>query len=326
MSTRNQKLMDEVHEVMRLKHYSIHTERSYCDWIKRFVHFHGMKSRDDLKQGEPKIEQFLTHLAVDGNVSPSTQNQAMNALVFLYKRVLKQTLDGSINAVRAKKKQNIPVVLSREEVASVISMMKGTPHLVVKVLYGSGMRMMEALRLRVHDIDYDLKQITVRSGKGNKDRVTPFPVSLTPLLQSHLTRVKSIHEKDMAEGYGAVYLPYALEPKYPDAAREWQWQYVFPSSNLSRDPRSGHTRRHHMDPSVINKAIKGAAKRAGIQKRISSHTFRHSFATHLLERGTDIRTIQTLLGHSDLSTTMIYTHVLGRGAHGVTSPLDDLDL
>ena len=326
MSTKNQKLLDEVHAVMRLNHYSIHTERSYCDWIKRFVHFHGMKSRDDLKEGEPKIEQFLTHLAVVGNVSPSTQNQAMNALVFLYKKVLEQPLDGRINAIRARKKQNIPVVLSKEEVVSVISLTKGTPNLVVKLLYGSGLRAMEALRLRVHDIDYDLRQITVRSGKGNKDRVTPFPVSLAPLLQSHLTRVKAIHEKDITDGYGAVYLPYALERKYPNAAREWQWQYVFPSGSLSRDPESGHTRRHHIDPSVINKAIKAAAKRAGIHKRISSHTFRHSFATHLLERGTDIRTIQKLLGHSDLSTTMIYTHVLGQGAHGVKSPLDDLDL
>lgn len=326
MSIKNQKLMDEVHGVMRLAHYSIHTERSYCDWIKRFVHFHGMNSRDDLKGGEPKIEQFLTHLAVVGNVAPSTQNQAMNALVFLYKKVLKQSLDGRIDAVRAKKKQNIPVVLSKEEVASVISLIKGTSNLVVKLLYGSGLRAMEALRLRVHDIDYDLRQITVRSGKGNKDRVTPFPVSLAPFLQSHLTGVKAIHEKDMAEGYGAVYLPYALERKYPNAAKEWQWQYVFPSGTLSKDPRSSQIRRHHIDPSVINKAIKSAAKKAGIQKRISSHTFRHSFATHLLERGTDIRTIQTLLGHSDLSTTMIYTHVLGRGAHGVTSPLDDLDL
>ena len=326
MSTKKQRLLDEVHAVMRLKHYSIHTERSYCDWIKRFVRFHGMKSRDDLQGGEPMIEQFLTHLAVVGNVSPSTQNQAMNALVFLYKKVLKQPLDGRINAVRAKKKQNIPVVLSKEEVASVISLMKGIPHLVVKLLYGGGLRMMEALRLRVHDIDYDLKQITVRSGKGNKDRVTPFPVSLAPLLKSHLKRVKAIHEKDMAEGYGAVYLPYALERKYPNADKEWQWQYIFPSGSLSRDPGSGHTRRHHIDPSVINKAIKAAAKKADIQKRISSHTFRHSFATHLLQRGTDIRTIQALLGHSDVSTTMIYTHVLGQGAQGVASPLDDLDL
>ena len=318
--------MSEVHAVMRLEHYSIHTERSYSDWIKRFVKFHSMKSRDDLQDGEPKIEQFLTHLAVVGKVSPSTQNQAMNALVFLYKKVLKQPLGGRIDAVRAKKKQNIPVVLSKKEVVSVISLMKGTPNRVVKLLYGSGLRVMEALRMRVHDIDYELKQITVRSGKGNKDRVTTFSVSLAPLLQSHLTRVKAIHEKDMAEGYGAVYLPYALERKYPNAAREWQWQYVFPSGKLSHDPRSGHTRRHHIDPSVINKAIKVAAKRAGIHKRISSHTFRHSFATHLLQRGTDIRTIQALLGHSDVSTTMIYTHVLGQGGHGVASPLDDLDL
>ena len=318
--------MSEVHAVMRLKHYSIHTERSYSDWIKRFVKFHGMKSRDELEGGEPKIEQFLTHLAVTGKVSPSTQNQAMNALVFLYKKVLKQPLEGRIDAVRAKRKQNIPVVLSKKEVVSVISFMKGTPNLVAKLLYGSGLRVMEALRMRIHDIDYDSKQITVRSGKGNKDRVTTFSVSLKPLLQSHLTRVKAIHEKDMIEGYGAVYLPYALERKYPNAASEWQWQYAFPSNNLSHDPRSDRTRRHHVDPSVINKAIKAAAKMAGIQKHISSHTFRHSFATHLLQRGTDIRTIQALLGHSDVSTTMIYTHVLGQGGHGVISPLDDLDL
>ncbi len=275
MSIKNQKLMNEVHAVMRLEHYSIHTERSYSDWIKRFVKFHGMKSRNDLMGGEAKIEQFLTHLAVVGKVSPSTQNQAMNALVFLYKKVLKQPLDGRINAVRARKKQNIPVVLSKKEVVSVISLMKGTPNLVVKLLYGSGLRVMEALRMRVHDIDYDSKQITVRSGKGDKDRVTPFPVSLAPILENHLIGVKAIHKKDVSEGFGAVYLPYALARKYPNAAREWQWQYVFPSGTLSRDPQSGHTRRHHIDPSVINKAIKATTKRVGIQKRISSHTFRH---------------------------------------------------
>ena len=326
MSTKNQKLMDDVHSVMRLGHYSIHTERSYCDWIKRFIIFHGMKSRNDLQGAESKIEQFLTHLAVKGNVSPSTQNQAMNALVFLYKKVLKESLDGRIDAVRAKRKQNIPVVLTKDEVASVIALMQGTPQVFVKLLYGSGLRMMEGIRLRVQDIEYDLKEITVRSGKGNKDRITTFSVSLAPLLKSHLIRVKAIHETDLAEGNGAVYLPYALERKYPNAAREWQWQYVFPSGNLSRDPRSGRIRRHHIDPSVINKAIKVAAKKADIHKRVSSHTFRHSFATHLLQRGTDIRTIQALLGHADVSTTMIYTHVLRQGGHGVVSPLDDLDL
>ncbi len=226
--------MDDVHSVMRLGHYSIHTERFYCDWIKRFVHFHDIKSRNDLQDAESKIEQFLTHLAVKGNVSPSTQNQAMNALVFLYKKVLKQSLDGRIDAVRAKKKQKIPVVLTKDEVVSVIALLKGTPQLIVKLIYGSGLRIIKAIRLRVQDIEYDLKEITVRSGKGDKDRVTTFSVSLAPLLKNHLIRVKAIHEKDLAEGYGAVYLPYALECKHPKAAREWQ--YVFTGSY---DPSEG---------------------------------------------------------------------------------------
>lgn len=316
--------MDEVHEVMRLAHYSIHTEKTYSDWIKRFILFHKMKSRDDFKNGEAKIEKFLTHLAVDKHVSPSTQNQAMNALIFLYKKVLKQPLDGKIDAIRAKKKQKIPVVMTQQEVATIISLIKGVPQLVVKLLYGSGLRVTEAIRLRVQDIDENLKEITVRSGKGDKDRVTTFPESVAPLLKNHLETVKSIHDQDLAEGFGAVYLPYALDRKYPNAAKEWRWQYVFPSGNRSEDPRSGVMRRHHIDPSVINKAIRSAVKKAGIHKRISAHTFRHSFATHLLQRGTDIRTIQALLGHNDVATTMIYTHVLQQGGYGVRSPLDDL--
>jgi integron integrase len=326
MSTKNRRLLDEVHEFMRLNHYSLHTERAYCDWIKRFIHFHSMKCRDDLDGGEAKIEQYLTHLAINGNVSPATQNQAMNALVFLYKRILKQPLDGQINAIRAQKKQNIPVVLSKNEVALVISLIIGTPQLVVKLLYGSGLRIVEAIRLRVHDIDYDLKEITVRSGKGDKDRITTFANSVIPLLQNHLATVKTMHQQDISKGGGAVYLPYALAKKYPKAAKEWQWQYVFPANRLSVDPRSGIIRRHHMDPSVINRAIKIAVKKSYIHKRVSAHTFRHSFATHLLQRGTDIRTIQALLGHSDVSTTMIYTHLLQQGGHGISSPLDDLNL
>jgi integron integrase len=250
----------------------------------------------------------------------------MNALVFLYKHVLKKSLDGNINAVRARKKVNVPVVMTREEVARVITLMEGTPQLVAKLLYGSGLRITEALRLRVQDIDYELKHIIVRSGKGAKDRITTFPVSVIPLLQNHLSRVRVIHEQDMAQGYGEVYMPYALARKYPNAAKEWNWQYVFPARNLATDPRSGKIRRHHVDPSVINKAIKIAARKAGLTKRVSAHTFRHSFATHLLQRGTDIRTIQALLGHKDISTTMIYTHVLRQGGHGVLSPLDDLDI
>jgi integron integrase len=285
-----------------------------------------MISRQDLIEGEAKIEAFLTHLAVDKDVAPSTQNQAMNALVFLYKRVLKQSLDQEINAVRATRKINIPVVMTREEVAQVIALMEGVPQLVVKLLYGSGLRIMEAARLRVQDIDYNFKQITVRSGKGAKDRITTFPISVIPLLQNHLAKVRVIHNRDLDQGYGEVYMPNALARKYPNAPKEWNWQYVFPARNISVDPRGGKVRRHHVDPSVVNKAIKAAVHKAGLTKRISAHTFRHSFATHLLQRGTDIRTIQALLGHKDVATTMIYTHVLQQGGQGVLSPLDDLDI
>jgi integron integrase len=283
-----------------------------------------MTGRQDLIDGEAKIEAFLTHLAVDKIVAPSTQNQAMNALVFLYKHVLKQPLNQEINAVRASRKINVPVVMTREEVAQIIVLMEGVPQLIVKLLYGSGLRIMETVRLRVQDIDYNFKQLTVRSGKGAKDRVTPFPSSAIPLFQNHLSRVKVIHKQDTDHGHGEVYMPYALGRKYPNAAKEWNWQYVFPARNLSTDPLSGKVRRHHIDPSVINKAIKVAVRKAGLTKRISAHTFRHSFATHLLQRGTDIRTIQALLGHKDVATTMIYTHVLQQGGHGVLSPLDDL--
>jgi integron integrase len=294
------------------------------EWIVRFVRFHGMRSRQDLLPAEPKIEAFLTDLAVHGHVAAATQNQAMNALVFLYKRVLNHPMEGSIDAVRAAKKINVPVVMTRAEVAAVLSLMDGTAQLVAKLLYGSDLRIMEAVRLRVKDIDDPMKQLTVRSGKGDKDRFTTFPATLTPLLQNHLAGVKILHQQDLAQGYGAVYLPYALAPKAPHAAKAWSWQYAFPARNLSVDPRSGITRRHHVDPSVINKAIKVAVHRAGLTKHISAHTFRHSFATHLLQRGTDIRTIQHLLGHKDLATTMIYTHILQQGSHGVPSPLDDL--
>ncbi len=243
---------------------------------------------------------------------------------FYTDRSLNSPLTKKIDAVRAKTRKNIPVVMTREEVAKVIALINGVPQLVVKLLYGSGLRITEAIRLRVHDIDFDLKEITVRSGKGDKDRVTTFPSSAIPFLKDHLSGVKTVHEQDSAKGYGEVYLPYALERKYKNAAKEWQWQYVFPSGNLSTDPRTGIIRRHHIDPSVVNKAIKAAVNKAGIHKRITAHTFRHSFATHLLQRGTDIRTIQALLGHEDVSTTMIYTHVLQQGGYGVPSPLDDL--
>lgn len=318
------KLLDEVRRFMRVRLYSIHTERAYCDWIKRYIRYHGMTSKGDLQNGEQQIEAFLTHLAVVEQVAPSTQNQALNALVFLYKQVLQQPLRDEINAVRAPKRLNVPVVMTRGEVKGVITLMQGTPQLIAKLLYGCGIRIMEAVRLRVHDIDFDMKQVTVRSGKGAKDRFTTFPLSVIPSLEEHLLRVKMMLERDLSDGFGAVYLPHALERKYQSAAHEWGWQYVFPARTLSIDPRSGIKRRHHVDPSVVNKAIKVAARRADIQKRISAHTFRHSFATHLLQRGTDIRTIQSLLGHHGISTTMIYTHVLQQGGEGVPSPLDDL--
>jgi len=312
---------------MRLNHYSIHTERTYSDWIRQYVKFHKMLNRADLTvTPEAKVEEFLSYLAIQRNVAVSTQNQAMNALVFLYKRVLEQPLEKKVDAIRSTKNRKIPVVLTQEEVKQVITLLEGVPQLVVKLLYGSGLRITEAARLRVQDIDFEYKQITVRSGKGGKDRVTTFSINVMPQIESHLQRVKLIHEKDLDEGYGAVYLPNALSRKYPNAAKSWGWQYAFPARNLSTDPRSGKILRHHIDQSAINKAIKSAVQKLGIVKRVSAHTFRHSFATHLLQRGTDIRTIQALLGHNDLETTMIYTHVLNQGGQGVTSPLDDLNI
>jgi len=283
-----------------------------------------MKSRDDLSEGEKKIETYLTFLARDRNVAPSTQNQALNALVFLYKHVLKQPLNEKINAERAARKIKIPVVLTREETKRIIGAMTGIHQFVVKLLYGSGLRIIECLRLRVHDIDFDMKALTVRSGKGDKDRVTTFPPSLQGPMEAHLGHVRIVHEADRTNGYGEVYLPHALVRKYPNAAR--QWQYVFPAQSLSTDPRTGIVRRHHLDPSSINKAIANAVRTAGFQKLLSAHTFRHSFATDLLRRGTDIRTIQSLLGHKDVQTTMIYTHVLQQGGEGVISPLEDLEI
>jgi len=274
--------------------------------------------------GEPEVEAFLTWLATEGNVAKSTQNQAFNALIFLYREVLQAPLEGRINAVRPGKKQRLPVVLSKEETLRLLNAMSGVPQLMAKLLYGTGMRLMECLRLRVKDVDFELSEIRVRDGKGGTDRLVFLPESIKPALKEHLERVRLIHERDLSEGYGEVYLPEALARKYPRAGKEWIWQYVFPSTRLSRDPRSNAVRRHHMDPSTLDRAIKRAAKLAGIDKRISSHTLRHSFATHLLQVGTDIRTIQSLLGHRDISTTMIYTHVLRQMSPKIKSPLDML--
>ena len=316
------KLLDQVRDVMRLKHYAYRTEITYSGWIKRFIFFHDKKHPKDM--GEPEVEAFLTWLAVDQKVAKSTQNQAFNALIFLYRDVLERPLEGRINAVRSRKKERLPVVMSKEEIQRVLNGMSGPTQLMAKLLYGSGFRLMECIKLRVKDIDFEINEIRVRSGKGDKDRLVPLPESIKTALSIHLERVKLIHEKDLADGHGEVYLPQALSRKYPDAAKEWRWQYVFPSTKISRNPRTDLTRRHHMDPSSLDRAIKRAVKLAGITKRVTSHTFRHSFATHLLQTGTDIRTIQSLLGHNNVSTTMIYTHVLRQGAQGVKSPLDQL--
>jgi integron integrase len=322
MEKRPKKLLDQVRGAIQRKHYSLSTEQTYVSWIKRYILFH--KKRHPKEMGSAEIEAFLTHLAVDQNVAASTQNQALSALLFLYREVLKQELDGPIDALRAKRPKRLPVVLTREETLKIIGYLSGMHRLMAKLLYGSGLRLMECLRLRVKDLDFAQHQIIVRDGKGMEDRITMLPDSLVPSLQEHLQRVKRLHEQDLAAGYGSVYLPFALERKYRDASQEWGWQYVFPSSRLSQDPRSGITRRHHMHQSSLQKAIKKAVQLAGIDKPVGPHTFRHCFATHLLENGYDIRTVQELLGHKDVKTTMIYTHVLNRGGIAVRSPLDEL--
>ncbi len=320
MNQRPKKLLDQVREAIQVKHYSIRTEQAYVNWIKRYILFHD--KRHPREMGAAEIEAFLTYLAVDRNVAASTQNQALSALLFLYRQVLKQDLVGSIDSVRAKRPKRLPTVLTKEETLRVIGFLSGTHQLMAKLLYGSGLRLMECVRLRVKDVDFAQRQIIVRDGKGMKDRITMLPDVLIQRLREHLQHTKHIHEDDLAKGYGSVYLPFALERKYPNADREWLWQYVFPATRLSTDPRTGITRRHHINESSLQKAVRRAAKRAGIDKRVTCHTFRHSFATHLLEDGYDIRTVQELLGHKDVKTTMIYTHVLNRGPLAVRSPLD----
>lgn len=318
-------LLEEMRHLLRRLGYAYSTESTYCDWVKRFVKFHLLQSRESLlEDAEGKVEQFLTHLAVHENVAPSTQNQAFNALVFLYTKVLSAPLKG-VSASRSRKDPRIPVVLTKEEVANILTLLDGTTGLIVKLLYAGGLRISEAVRLRVQDIDFGFKQITVRDGKGKKDRVTPLANNLIVPLQMQLEKVSLVHQKDLGMGFGSVYLPYALAKKYPNADKAIGWQYAFPSRGLAVDPRSDIKRRHHIDQSVVNKAIKRAVKQCDIVKKVSAHTFRHSFATHLLQTGTDIRTIQALLGHADLQTTMIYTHVLKQGAQGVVSPLDTLE-
>ena len=322
MTTQPKKLLDRVRDAIRRKHYSIRTEQAYVRWVKRYILFHGKRHPKDM--GAPEIETFLTHLAVEDRVAASTQNQALQALLFLYRKVLRQNLDETIDAVRAKRPARLPTVLTKEEAGAVIGMLSGTHQLMARLLYGSGLRLMECVRLRVKDVDFAQKQIVVRDGKGMKDRVTMLPGVVVDPLRQHLQRVHALHERDLTLGYGSVYMPSALERKYPQAAREWIWQYVFPSRRLSKDPRTGATRRHHIHENTLQKAVKRATHMAGVNKRVTCHTFRHSFATHLLENGYDIRTVQELLGHKDVKTTMVYTHVLNRGGLAVRSPLDDL--
>lgn len=319
-SQHSPRLLEQVVDRLRVKHYSLRTEKSYVDWIKRFIWFHG--KRHPKEMGAPEVEAFLSHLAVERNVSASTQSQAKSALLFLYKEVLQVELPWLDKVTQAKAPKRLPVVMTRDEVQAVLARMDGTVWLIASLLYGSGLRIMECLRLRVKDVEFARHEILVREGKGFKDRVTMLPASLVQPLKQHLAKVKVLHDDDLAKGYGEVFMPMALETKYPGAGKSWGWQYVFPSRNISADPRSGVVRRHHADEKAIQRAMKKAVMAAGIAKLATPHTFRHSFATHLLEGGYDIRTVQELLGHSDVSTTMIYTHVLNKGGKGVISPLD----
>lgn len=321
--TKAPRLLDRVRAATRALHYSLRTEDAYVGWIRRFILFHN--KRHPLDMGALEINAFLTSLAVEGNVAASTQNQARSALLFLYQKVLEVELEqlGS-SVVVAKRPERLPVVLTRTEVRDILAHLEGTPRLVGLLLYGAGLRLLDALRLRVHDVEFERNEILVRDGKGRKDRITMLPGAVKGPLAEHLLRVRDLHDRDLAAGRGSVYLPDALDRKYPNASTQWGWQYVFPAAGLSRDPRSGVLRRHHLDPTTIQKAMRRAVARAGIVKHATPHTLRHSFATHLLEDGYDIRTIQELLGHEDVTTTMIYTHVLNQGGRGVKSPADRL--
>jgi len=316
------RLLDQVREAIRTRHYSRRTEESYVAWIRRFIIFHG--KRHPKEMGEAEIAAFLSGLAVESKVSASTQNQALCAILFLYREVLKLDLCRLEDVVRAKISRRLPVVLTRDEVGIVLEQLCGTVRLMTTLLYGSGLRLLECARLRIKDVDFGSNQITVRAGKGNKDRVTLLPATVKDELAGHIERVRKQHQKDVEAGAGWVELPAALARKYPNAGREWAWQWVFPATRIYVEPRTGERRRHHLHESVLQRAVKEAIRRAGIAKPASCHTFRHSFATHVLEAGYDIRTVQELLGHSDVSTTMIYTHVLNRGPAAVRSPLDQL--
>ena len=316
------RLLEKTRQAIRVRHYSIRTEEAYLAWIRRFFTFTRRHPRD---LDADEINRFLTDLAVRGRVAASTQRQALSAILFLYREVLKLDPPWIENIVRARQPKRLPTVLSREEAATLLAHLEGTIQLVVMLLYGTGMRILECLRLRIQDVDFDIGTITIRNGKGRKDRTTLLPDACRRRLHDHLARVREIHTRDVADGFGRVHLAHALDRKYPGAAADWRWQYVFPAGSRGTDPRTGETRRHHLHESVIQKAVKQAARNARIAKRTSCHTLRHSFATHLLMAGYDIRTIQELLGHKDVKTTMIYTHVLNMsGGRGIVSPVDAL--
>lgn len=316
------RLLDQMRQVIRVKHYSIRTEQTYLSWAKQFIRWSGMRHPADM--GAAEIEAFLSMLANQRDVAASTQNQALAALLFLYKQVLGVDLPWLDGITRAKKPARLPVVLSQAEVRAVLDNTKGVNGLIISMLYGTGMRLMEALRLRVKDVEFDSNIILVRDGKGGKDRVVPLPATLVQPLREQIEARRNMHSIDLARGMVDVELPHALWRKYPNAPKEWAWQYVFAAADYSADPRTGVIRRHHIHEKTIQRAMRAAVIAAGVHKPASCHTLRHSFATHLLESGSDIRTVQELLGHSDVSTTMIYTHVLNRGASGVFSPLDRL--
>ena len=312
--------LDSVRGLIRVKHLSYRTEEAYLGWISRYILFHDKQHPKDM--GATEVQAFLTHLAVEGNVAASTQNQAFAALLFLYHQVLQTSLGKIEDVVRAKLPKRLPDVLTKDEVIRVLAYLRGDEWLVANLLYGAGLRLLEGLRLRVKDVDFEYKQIIVRDGKGAKDRVTVLPEKIIAPLKEHLARVRLLHQEDLRLGFGEVYLPFALDLKYKNAATEWIWQYVFPAAKRSFDPRSDKQRRHHLSAGIIQRAVKNAVNQASITKRASPHILRHSFATHLLEVGYDIRTLQELLGHKDVRTTQIYTHVINRGGNGVKSPLD----
>ena len=312
--------LEQVRQVMRAKHYSIRTEQTYLHWIRGFIIFHNKRHPSEM--GAEEIQSYLSHLAIERHVAPATQKIALNALVFLYKQVLDYDLEGQIAFAYSKRSPRIPTVFTHEEANRVLAHLHGRHQLMAGLLYGAGLRVMECVRLRVKDVDFGLQQIIVREGKGNKERVVPLPTGLQTALRSAIQHVVKLHEFDLAEGFGDVYLPYSLARKYPRAGRELAWQYLFPADHRSVDPRSGVARRHHVGEQSLQRAVKKAIAKAHINKQASCHTFRHSFATRLLELNYDIRTVQTILGHADVKTTEIYTHVLGKGALAVTSPLD----